>query len=222
MTDANEKRDELLRRLQMEELDRSSPEVQERLAQDPAFAKRLEELEQMLATLCGAGELEREILAAAEQEAEPPGLDRIASVLAEHADAPKRRTWIVAGAALAAAILLIVTLIFFGWGEPGFPDTGRRFLGTGGLIVELEPTPGGFESFRWSHGRDDVRFRLTVMDPLAEDETVLHQLETPGRSWSPALQETGDWPEYVRWEVVVLDPLGQPLARASGGAVRSP
>ena len=221
MTDAMERREDLLRRIMLEELDRSAPEVQDELAADPSFGERLDELDRLLATARGAGELEREILAAQAGETEAPGLEHVASVVAGALPRARAWNWRLIAWPLVAASLLIATWLILRDPRPSFPDNGGgTMLGTEELKLEYESSPAGWGVFRWAYEGAGTRFRLTVEDPTPDPPVVLHELATSKRSWRPSERDCEDWPEYVRWQVEVLDPLPE-APRAFGEARRS-
>ena len=193
-----------------------APEVQARLASDPAFAGRVESTRQALDAVRDAGELERELLAEAESHAFPEAEDRIRQLVLQSTRAPRRfPAWALLAIGAAAAVLAIYLIPRERDGRGLDPNAtlGPEYGLESPLGEVSEYTP-----FAWSQDIRGLLFHVVVYD--SEGREIDREENLMGRAWSPEPDRRAAWPDEIRWSLESFDAVGgsprvSPLASAS-------
>jgi hypothetical protein len=170
-------------------------------------------------------------LRAAEQLAEAPALDRVASILdaawaAEEksgrsappaatrpASASATSTGVLRLVLAAAAVAAVIAVLFFFPREAPDDPTGSgpsgSLLGAGDLeLVAPNESAVGWEAVEWN-GPSGERFRVDIVDP-ADDRVLAGPHRTSETRWRPELPaDLSGWPERVLIRLEILRP-GEP------------
>lgn len=122
-----------------------------------------------------------------------------------------RRT-ALALAAAAAVLLLVWIVVPDGSSRNGSPENGPT-LGSGAWEAAL---PVGevdaFERFAWrGHELPGGWYDLTILatEPDGRTRTLVEQENLTETEWTPADEESREWPDRIRWRVYVYDSSGR-------------
>lgn len=199
--------------------------------------ERLGEMQSLTERLDVAGSFERTEQTYAAAISDAPGLPAVREIvherLARSARRPRsgRRPRWVAALAATAAVLLIA---WFGTTLSQRKESGSGSGGSGAEIplggrpaIEAIAPLGddaSFTTFRFQYSSlpKGGTFEVHVFD--GRGEGAVQELDRSGEIaepvWRPKLEDSTQWPDEIRWEVVALDPQGVEIARSEPQVAR--
>ena len=201
----SDERDPFLEAVLSGEVAPDAPELKERLARDPEFAKRLEDSRRAQDMLRAAKELEREVRAEAETLRLPSAEDGVRRLVLERAAPERRRARLFRPASIAAAaVVLVVGSLWLGERladdprlEPGLDPTAT--LGSESGLLHPVGTVEDYDAFAWSDDIPGLFFHVVIYDENGVELDREENLTT--RSWQPSEERRSAWPDGIRWNL---------------------
>lgn len=222
------RRDALLERVALGEIEMNDPTVLARAEQDPDFARSLAELRLVLGSLDDLDAQERADMAAAEAFEDASGAEELrALVHAEMGSAPTSkarfpgRRWLLLLAA-AASLAIAITLLE-PWSQEA-PEPGRGAMPLGDTPRVLTPSgaDADFSRILWYFPAGEAAwFEIQIFDDDTDEPLLPKPVQRDDNSWAPEEAIWSAWPKNIRVVVTPYDTSGRPIAPVEASAQRS-
>jgi hypothetical protein len=200
--------------------------------------RKLEDLRALSVLLEETAREERELLASIDPSSGAPGADRVAPFFRARAaeirggqarpvdaPAPARRFWpsTFQLLAAAAAVILLAWVARTVLPEPT-PRDPTRLGGSSDADMDPHGPASDFARFRWSFARPPGGwYQLVVLSGELGVDAPLHTTieHLTEKEWHPSAEIRADWPDTIRWQVIVRDATGGAIGVHETSAQRS-